>query len=333
MSALVWIAAAGLLASPDAPRSTPIAEAITVEPGSTCLSEERLIAAISRLIGISATDKRIGVAVVGDPIDPLKVEFEVVIDEASVTRRSFDPAPRDCEQLHTVVAVAIGLAIDAAVQPPAPPSRSISLDLTRVGPPLRASTVGAPRSPSLSAHSWSGAGHKRAWNLDVWALPMLGIRLPGAVGGGGKIGLGWVWSDLVEVGASALTLASGRESAHGGEARFVAVAGALNLCVGPRLRILRPRGCAALIAGGVFAKTDGFVDDGEAWVAWVAVAVGGDLGIALSKRVELRLAADLLLNGVRPAFGVVTRNGVSQTLRAFPIVAGALSLGVSVRAW
>jgi hypothetical protein len=95
------------------------------------------------------------------------------------------------------------------------------------------------------------------------------------------------WRRILDLGAGALALSSGREALADGSAVFSAVAGRFDVCAGPPWRRLRPRGCVGLIAGAALATGDGFELDRTARLPWVAIPFGVDLEIELVPRLAL----------------------------------------------
>jgi hypothetical protein len=97
-----------------APADQPLAEALDLDPGATCLEENRLEAEVQTWLGRGQLRSGIHVHVQGDEHDPRAVEFRIVRDGKARERR-FDGLPAGCEDATAVVGLAIALAIDANV--------------------------------------------------------------------------------------------------------------------------------------------------------------------------------------------------------------------------
>ena len=88
---------------------------IEVEPGATCLEQDRLLERIARWRQRAPLDASIRVKVHGDPAQPTRVFFSVSRAGSQPSERVLDNAPSDCDQLHSAVALSIALAIDAMI--------------------------------------------------------------------------------------------------------------------------------------------------------------------------------------------------------------------------
>ena len=111
-------------AAPAGPNT--VERAVEVDPGQTCLDEERLERHVRAWLGNSRVDPGVHVTVEGDRSRADVAEFKVVHDGKARVRR-FDRMPAGCEETHAAVALAIALAIDGgllrritALGPPSP---------------------------------------------------------------------------------------------------------------------------------------------------------------------------------------------------------------------
>src|SRR5262245_20564368 len=113
-----WCLASAALAQSDAPApERPIASLVQVEAGATCLETDRLALRIAGWRERDTVDARIRVDVHGDPSSATRVEFTVTAGGAT-SQRTLADAPEDCDQLHSAVALAIALSIDATLMDP-----------------------------------------------------------------------------------------------------------------------------------------------------------------------------------------------------------------------
>jgi hypothetical protein len=91
----------------------PLAEALSLDPGATCLEHDRLTARVVRWREQAGVAEAIRVQVRGDARLATRVYFSVLRVGTQPTERVLDNAPSDCDQLHSAVALSIALAIDA----------------------------------------------------------------------------------------------------------------------------------------------------------------------------------------------------------------------------
>src|SRR5687768_6813652 len=89
--------------------TVPLADALVVRAGATCLERDRLVAQIRTWFDRDRIDARLVVEVVGDEDDPLKLAFSIRRAERIIAVRRFEPAPDRCADLHAVVGLAIAL--------------------------------------------------------------------------------------------------------------------------------------------------------------------------------------------------------------------------------
>ncbi|HEX4445918.1 MAG TPA: hypothetical protein VH044_04255 [Polyangiaceae bacterium] len=92
----------------------PLAQALDVQPGATCLEQSRLAGSVQAWLARDHVSPDVRVHLVGDPRDPNAATFRIV-REGKTRERRFDALPAECEDATAVVGLAIALAIDAAV--------------------------------------------------------------------------------------------------------------------------------------------------------------------------------------------------------------------------
>jgi hypothetical protein len=91
-----------------------LSEAMDLDPGATCLEENRLEAEVQTWLGRGRLRSNIHVHIRGDEHDPRAVEFRI-LREGKTRERRFEGLPVGCEDATAVVGLAIALAIDANV--------------------------------------------------------------------------------------------------------------------------------------------------------------------------------------------------------------------------
>jgi hypothetical protein len=109
-------AARGDAVAPAATPLQPLAQAIAVEPGATCLQVEKLVRRVARWLQRELIDARIRIEVHGDRTQKNRVAFEIDRSGGERAERTISDAPEDCDQFHAALALSIALAIDASSQ-------------------------------------------------------------------------------------------------------------------------------------------------------------------------------------------------------------------------
>jgi hypothetical protein len=322
----------GSPASPDTRAQVrSVEDALAVDPGATCLESSRLATQVRAWMELREIDERLVVDVRGDRDEPTRVSFTIILDDEVIAVRRFDSAPDTCADLHAVVGLAIALALDATV-------------LETVGVANKAQAADEPSSDEdgdSKAEAEAGVqaelevdpDPQRDWALRVSGEAGVSLGAPPGIGGYAALFLEAGWRERLDIRIGPHGGSSGPQPAGSESTLIWALAGRSDVCVGGRLRVVRPRGCLGVLLGAAFAEGRGFVEDRAARLPWVALPVGGDLRIMVAKRVELEIGGELLLNAVRPAFDFVDDSGFRQAARVFPRFAGTFGLGAVVTVW
>lgn len=312
-----------------------VADALSLDPGATCLEHDRLVEQVVTWLERDELDPRLTVVVVGDPTEVRTLRFTLQDRGTPIAERAFAPGPSSCDDLHSVVALAIALAVDATV-----------LESVGIAPPPRPEPAPEPRPEPLPEPEPTAAmepsplpdlaPRQRLWALRAQLRGLLTVGVPPTLGGGGQLGLEAGWRDLVDVqlgvlatSAGAQPVDAGAQSAGQANLTVSLIAGRADVCVGPQLRRVRPRLCGGALAGAALAEGRGFRDDYRTTLPWVAMALGGDVRVGLSARTALSFGLDGLVSVVRPAFDVREDFQVRQ-LRDLPRFGAAIGMGVVV---
>jgi len=315
------------------PGTVPLGDAIVLRAGSTCLERERLTAQVRSWIDLERIDARLVVEVVGDPTQPQRLAFSLRRGDDVIAVRRFDPAPARCADLHSVVGLAIALAIDATLlenlqrEPDPEPSPDDEVD-PPIDPPPKdpPPVVTPPKDPR-------GEGPRpRSWALWSEITGLLSIGAPPGLGGGARFGLYGRWRETIDLGAGMVAQSSGAEPIGTGMALFSVAAGRVDVCAGPRLGRVRLRGCTGLIAGAALAAGQGFDQDATIRVPWVAVPVGARLETRVADRFSVVFGAEGQVAAVRPTFDATDPGGTRST-RSFARFAGVLEIGLAILLW
>jgi hypothetical protein len=336
------LAAPGVAAPPPAavapaPADAPaervaVADAVRLEPGATCLDHARLVEQVVTWLERDALDPRLSIVVEGDPVQPRTLRFTLHDRGRPISERAFAPGPKGCDDLHSVVALAIALAVDATVlesvgitsppvePPPTPPPNA----------PPSTPTSPPPADPTPTESSPPPDPPRRpAWALRGQVRGLLTVGVPPTLGGGGHLALELGFRELVDVQLGVLATSAGPRPVDDASLTIALVAARADACVGPRLRRVRPRLCGGLLAGGALAQGRGFREDYRTTLPWVAVALGGDVRVGLGPRTALSFGLDGLVSLVRPVFDVEEEFEVRQ-LRDLPRFGAAIGMGVVV---
>lgn len=343
MAVAAWLgrAGAGHAAAPvqverseaDGDAGTAVADALALEPGATCLEHDRLTEQVVTWLGRDELDPRLTVVVEGDPVEVRTLRFTLQDRGQAIAERSFAPGPSSCDDLHAVVALAIALAVDATVlesvgiapepQPPVlepPPAAEVS-------PPAEPAVGPAPRFEGTAAPDLTP--RESHWALRLVGRGVLTVGLPPTLGGGGQLGVEAGWRERVDLHLGVLASSAGPQPVDQATLAITLVAARADACVGPRLGRVRPRICGGVLAGSAFARGRGFRENYQATLPWMAVALGGDVRVGLSRRTALSFGVDGVVSVVRPVFDVREEFEVRQ-LRDLPRFGAMLGVGFVV---
>jgi hypothetical protein len=334
-SALAWSLGAPAHAAPPSPTEAPkiapdrsLAEALTVEPGATCLDRARLLEGLQSWSDSPRVDLRVAIDVRGSATEAQVLEFQVRVGEDVVVERRFDPAPSRCADLHATVTLAIAIALDdtlatelgiveAPSPNPEPEPRDDGLEQAepeaddipsrpprelpprrRSGPPLAITAAGAMFAgvtPRVSAGGLLSFDIRPRDHFDL-RLGALVTHLPGFA---------------LDSGEVAVTLAAGR----------------FDLCWGTEPMVIRLRLCGGVAGGAAISRGSGFDRNLRQTTPWFAGIAGVDVTLHLVGP----LAVELRIEGVFPFQRThvdVGREGGGLILREpFPVAGLLVALG------
>jgi hypothetical protein len=308
--------------STQAPKITSersLAEALTVEPGATCLDRATLLGDIESWRDEPRVHVRVTIHVRGSDSNPHALEFVVAAGDEVVVERGFDPAPTDCADLHAVVALAIAIALDDAlavelgiVDAPDHPALVEQIEAgdgdlprergkpttTRAGPSLAVTAAGgvfAGLSPRLSAGGLLSFDIRPRDHFDV-RLGALATYLP--------------WFNL-DAGRVAVTLAAGR----------------FDLCWGTEPIVIRFRVCAGVAGGATVSRASGFASNFRRTTPWFAGLVGVDLAVHLIGPLALELRIEGVFPFQRTRLDIRSDSGQLLASELFPLVGVLVAVG------
>jgi hypothetical protein len=281
----------------------PIAEALEVRRGATCVTRETLGVELAAWLGAETIAGDVSVLVIGSDSDPRDVSFELRRGGTRLARRRFFPAPAGCGPLRAIVALAIAMALEVSV-------RDDVLALVD------------------DTHDDSAALKAVGANVAVFAELGLGL-LPGSSAG---VAVRGAMRALVAVHLEAFAHRSQSRALRAGPARFDVdawLAGArLQACLPvPLSRALLIQTCAGLGAAGLLVMGRGPASSRSEWLPWLDVGVGAELRIRLSKHWSIDAGGNLELPLGERRFGVRNSDGTLAASRSLPDVAGSLRAG------
>lgn len=335
--ALAGVPARAVKGAPAQPAGrVPVAEAIRVDPGASCLDRESLVPVVVAWLGAPELDGRLRVEVRGDPEVASTAHFRILRGGTVIAERSFEPGPEACPDLHAVVGLAIALAIDATVleslgADPRDPPPSEPLTPPRVppaGPQPKEPDNPAP-APAIPARRGLGvrAAMEPAFLLEV--VPGLGV--------GGRARVALTPRPQLDV---RLALEVGYGPAQpfpgtDGALSSVLVAGRVDVCGARAFAAARVYGCAGAAGGALQAHGHGFTDNASTTLPWVALVLGMGTAIDIAPAVFIGVGADVYVPLVRPR--VTVRGSAADTAdppqvsRSMAPVAGAFFAGPGLR--
>lgn len=286
------VAAAAPVTAP-APKR-PLAEALTLSPGATCLEEDVLARRVERWLERDRVDAAITVSVRGHAQRSNSVSF--VIDRGADNRaeRTIAEGPSDCDQLHSAVALSIALAIDAsdavdasaanganaqgghAAHVELPDDETLLEPAEKPGPRyfrLALAAFGHATSGVLTNVAWAGSAR-----VEVGFLPWLDLRA-------GVVGTALADQTLDEVDEDdatfSVSLLAGRADAclaHGLALQFRAV-----VCAGALAGRFRTEGHGsaldAFVEDSMWFGGAGSIEAQAELQSWLALAVALDLWV------------------------------------------------------
>mgnify|MGYP000246345917 CR=1 FL=1 len=299
---VLWAISSAAAAAPAAEPRRPLADAVTVSPGATCLSQAVLAEHIQTWLGIDSVEAGLTIDIRGDPIRTDVAAITLKNRDGGVIERTFENTPPTCSDMHAVVGLGVAMAIDASVledlgydviDSPAPAPAPQAVDSERPPRLRRENRVLEPEPPRRRPNLRAVA----AVRGSVW----LG-SLPGVAGGGQLHGeLGWVsWLDL------RLGIFGGftRHPLGSSTVDVGLVAGRFDVCAGVQRKRLRPRLCLGPGVGALQASGRQLPAATRGTIPWVAGMVALELRILATRVFSLDLAIDGAVPFLRPLIAV-----------------------------
>jgi hypothetical protein len=257
----------------------PLREAVTLEPGATCLDAATLIEHVRSWVGADTVDADVVVEVRGSPDHDRIVSFRMLRGSQVVAVRTFDPGPSRCEQLHAVLGLSIAMALKASL-------------VDEVSPSVAQPTVPAPPT-MLPAPPPDGL--LRPWAVVGEGLVALAVLPDPAFGMDARVERALTATFRARLGLLAL-LAAGETFDVPGHFATWLLAPRIDVCAGlevaPRLHA---RGCMGMSGGALHAAGYAYPSSRSTFIRWLAVANELGLNLELSRRWSIGAGATLIL--------------------------------------
>jgi hypothetical protein len=252
-------------------RTHSLYEAISVEPGATCIQKAALIRYVAKWLERPEIDRRIRVKVEGSGESTEKATFTIYKGDRFPNRSNFESTANSCDEFRSALGLSIAMAINATWIEPLPkesPFDSLTNQRLLFSIHLLGSYSVLPGfAPGIQAHfeSWYDWFALRAGIMAFFAFNE-------------SIG------DKIE----------GKFDAN-------SISGDLALCVGGTpVHIMRFAFCTG-IAGGPY-RTEGSMGGRTNLIMtesrtspWAAIVAAGEIAVPLSDWMELAITADLLI--------------------------------------
>ena len=281
----------------------PLAAALAMDKGATCLDSEELVEQISGWLGTDRVPVQLVIEVQGSPYFARTVWFRIRRTGELLAQRRFDPAPARCEALHAAVGLAIALALKAS-----------------------------PLDSATPAGSASGAATGDTLGLSGQALGGVAV-VPGANFGIG-LGLRYPIATRLEVRLSALALVGPDGGFQGDRGRFGSwlALGRLDGCIPfAPLRSVGLAACVGVAAGGLSATGEAFPMSRQGLTGYVAVAGALELDLELGSNWSLATGVHLFVPLRATRFVVRDQAGAVTAARDLAPVSALIAVGPAYR--
>ncbi|MEM6295543.1 MAG: hypothetical protein AAGA54_29990, partial [Myxococcota bacterium] len=315
----------------EGPQMQPIRDALSVQPGASCLEVDQLSGVISGDLRTTEVPARLSVEIVGDPEDPLSIMYTIVRDGQGVATREFPHAIADCDQLHMAIGVSITIALESTPLPPREPTPPQTRAPAVLEEPTPQAEDEAERAPDLDARRRGETSYEPSpWHGAVSVFGGVGFDAPPDIGGVGGAAVELRWRDYVDLSVGVLGARSNPQAAGQGRATYSLVGATVNGCGAFVVGSIRPRGCVGLVGGGALATGTSFEQSETSRLPWLATRFGVDLRIEIAPRLELEFGAEGLVHLLQPAFDFLDEDGTRRVGREFPWLGGWLTAGLVV---
>lgn len=340
-----WLASASAseahAAPPSLPTQRPLSEAISLDPGATCLDRQALLDDLGSWRDHPTIDERLRVEVRGDPDDPRALGFVVELDGRETAVRRFDEAPARCEDLHAVVALAIAIALDDSLasdlgivepaEPSAPADPLAPVEPSEPADPLAPVDQQAPGEgdlPRLEPRPRPPLDRPGP-ALALTPLALISAGLTPRLTGGAGLSFDIRPRDHFDVRLGGLVVHESGIPLSTGRVAMTLAAGRVDLCWGTAPLTVRLRLCAGVAGGATIASAAQLPDAHVEALPWIAGIGDVDVAVHLIGPLALEFRVEGVFPLMRNRFVVDDElNQVVDSVR--PEVAGLL-VGIGPR--
>ncbi len=308
-------------AAPAMAEDRPLAAALVVEPGATCLDRAALLDSVLSWRDSDRVDRRVTIGVRGASEDPRALEFEVRVGEDAVIERRFDPAPSDCADLHAVVGLAIAITLDETlagqlgiVEPP--PSAPAPVDQIEAGDGDIPAEPGPPLEPE-----------RRGPTLAVTAAAGVFAGLTPGLSAGGLLSFDIRPRDHFDLRLGALATHLPGFALDVGEVATTLAAGRVDLCWGTAPIAVRLRVCGGFAGGATRSRARGFEVNFVETLPWFAGIADIDVAVRLVGPLALELRIEGVFPVQRTRLEIRSEAGQRLASERFPLAGVLVAVG------
>jgi hypothetical protein len=296
-----------------------LSDALTIEPGATCLERAALLEHIRSWREQDRVDQRIAIRVRGSSQDPHSLDFVVWLGDEVVIERSFDDVPDTCADLHAVVALAIAIALDDALP--------VELGIVEQ---VQAGEGDVPDFTDPDAEPQGPRRRGPALALTAAAGAFIGVTPRPSFGGLLSFDIRPLEHFDVRIGALATHLPRFHLDAPGhdeGRVDVTVAAGRLDLCWGTTPRRVRARLCGGLAGGATVSAGRGYTNDFRRSTPWFAGIAGADVSARLIGPLWLELRVEGVFPFQRTVLDVRSTGGQLLARERFPVAGVIVAVG------
>ncbi|HEX7481268.1 MAG TPA: hypothetical protein VF331_25930 [Polyangiales bacterium] len=338
----LWAAAgpaAVVRAQPPAalPPERPLAAAMQVEPGATCLDLQRLALRVARWRERDTVDARIRVRVQGDAHSSTQVSFSVTVEGGAHAERTISDAPVDCDQLHSAVALSIALSIDATLTAGNPSDPVVEIPVPAEPPASTAHAPGIQLTPDLptyeqrrrpDSHTEDSRSSPPHLELGVYGGATTGLLTDTSLALAPRLSFAPNAWFSVAVAGLASTLADQIIPQTPGHFDLRLLAAGADVCAGHEVvESLQLQACLGVRAGVLRATGTGYPRAMDGTEPWLASALSAQARVWLASWAAIGVAVEGLAPFARHVILIRGVLGAPDRSRLLPAIGLATTIG------
>lgn len=309
---------AGGTEAPKMSSARTLDDALSVEPGATCLARRTLLAGVRSWRDTERVDQRVAIRVRGSADDPRALGFVVWVRDEVVVERRFEPAPETCADLHAVVALAIAIALDDAL-----PAELGIVDAT----PAEQVTPGEGDLPALERNVGPATRTRRGPALALTAAAGVFAGVTPRLSAGGLLSFDIRPREHFDLRLAALATHQPNIALDEGRVAVSVAAGRLDLCWGTAPLAVRLRLCGGAAGGATVAVGRDFSQNFRRTLPWFAGIAAVDVAVHLVGPLALELRVEGVFPFQRTRIDVRSTGGQLLASERFSPVALLVAVG------